>query len=253
MILENVDRRVLGAIRCVDAVTKAPILDSLVVQSDQLDLRRNASQVWVIFDAPGMHNLTTQFDLTTTWPAGSAFEISIRSINQRYLPRRANVNVPGKLKAKDDPGPAMAPQDIVLYPSPTAGALPNWAQVRVWVGKNNTTEGLPWAVVRVTHNSDNTLLATGVSNSNGDALLSIPGLGISASTNGGAAVSEPTIDATVAAFWDPGSQGQPASWMPNPDVILNDLVNTKWKTFTNPQPVKIGRGTVSNLKLPMPV
>lgn len=253
MILENVDRRVLGAFRCVDAVTKAPVLDSLIVQSDQLDLRRNASQMWVVFDAPGMHGLTTQFDVTSPWPAASGFEVSIRTLGKEYLPRRASVNVPRKLAPIADPDSVMRPQDIVLYPAPTASTLPNWALVRAWAGKNNTSEGLPWAVVRVTRNSDSALLATGITNQNGDALLSIPGLGISASQNGGAAVSEPTIDTTVTAFWDPDSQGRPASWMPNPDVILNDLANPKWKTFTYPQPVKTGRGTLSNLKLPVPV
>jgi len=249
---EDVERRVLGAFRCVDAVTRIQVMDPVVVQSDQLDVRRNASQMWVVFDAPGMYELTTQFEVTSAWPAARGFEVSVRSISRRYLPRRANVNVPRKLAAMSDPDSIMVPQDVVLYPAPTASTLPSWALLRVWVTRNNSDEGLAWAVVRVTRSSDQSLLATGMSNENGDALLAVPGLGVSASQNGGGAVSESTIDVDVAAFWeDPGQQKRPASWIPDPDVILNDLGNSKWKKFALPQPVKIGRGTLSKLKLPI--
>lgn len=261
MIVEMVDRRVLGALRCVDAVSKAQVLEPLLVESDQLRLRRNASQLWVVFDGPGMHDVTTQFELTSQWPNPSDFQVSIRSISGRYLPRRASVRMPRTLDTVADPNAPPPPSpdsikvplDITLYPAPTASTFPNWALVRAWVTKNNSPEGLPWAVLRLTRNSDKSLITTGVANEKGDALLAIPGLGISASQNGGGAVTEPTIDATLTAYWDPGNQSQPASWMADPDVILNDLANPKWKTFVFPQPVKIGRGTLSKIKLPIPV
>lgn len=232
MILENVDRRVLGAFRCVDAVSKAHILEPMTVQSKQLDLRQNASNIWVVFDASGMHDLTTQFDVTSPWPAPTSWEVSIRSSSRRYLARRADLKMPRKLAPTSDPDSVMVAQDVVMYPAPTASPLPNWALVRASVTRIGTTVGLPWAVLRVTRDSDQAELATGMSNENGDALLAIPGLGIAASQNGGGAVSEPTIDATVTAFWDPSISTQPKPWVPNPDLILNDLANATWKKFS---------------------
>jgi hypothetical protein len=253
MIVEDVDRRILGAFRCIDAVSNTPVLDAVTVQSDQLDVRRNASQIWVVFDAPGLHELTTEFDVKSPWPAPLPFNVSIRSISRRYLPRKATIKVPRKLAPMGDPSSVMVLQDVVMYPSPTATTLPNWALVRASVTKNNTNEGLPWAVVRITRNTDQTVLATGIANEHGDALLAVPRLGISVNQNGGGAVTEPTFDVTITALWDPGNQGKPASFVADPDVILLDLNNTKWKKFSLAQPVKIGRGTLSNVKLPIAV
>ena len=100
---ESVDRRVLGAFRCVDAVTGTSVLNALSVATSQVLVRPNRSSIYVIFNAPGLDALTAQFDPTLPWPAPATFEVSIQDPSRRYLPRRANVEAPRKLPPPVDP------------------------------------------------------------------------------------------------------------------------------------------------------
>jgi hypothetical protein len=249
MRLENLDRRVLGSFRCVDAVSQAPVLETVTVRTEALDVRRNASAFYVIFDAPGMHALTTQFNVTSPWPAPATFEVALQPGSQRYLPRRAQLKMPRKLAAMSDPDSVMLAQDVVLYSAPAAPVLPNWAVLRIAVRKAGTDAGLPWAVLRVTRDSDGSVLATGMSDVRGEALLAVPGLGQSANQNGGGAVVATVIDTTVTAFFDPQNLNQPKDWLPDPDVVLQNLANPALKKAT--QAAKIGRGTMSSLTIPI--
>jgi hypothetical protein len=247
MILEDLDRRVLGAFRCVDAVSRTPIMEVISVHSTTLDIRRNSSGTYVVFNAPGTRSLTEQFDVSSPWPNPLPFEVIIEPGNARYLPRRAQVNMPRAVKL-GDPNPVMVPQDVPVFVAPAAPLLPNWAVVRVAVKKAGAAnDRLPWTVLRMTRDSDGSVLATGMSDKRGEGVLAVAGLGQSANQNGGGAVVAITLDATVTALFDPNNLNQPKQWLPDPDVVLQNIAAATLKKDT--KAVKIGRGTLSTLTM----
>jgi hypothetical protein len=222
---ESSDRRVLGGIVFVDAITSMSVAGPLTVTSTSLKLRANRSGVHAIFDAPGFSHLTNQFNPEAPgWPAPQSFEVVVRDASRQYLARRAAVQAPQSLDT------VFNPQHVLLYPSPSAPVAPNWALVRASV-IGNDGNGLPWAVIQVIK-GDNSVAATGMTDARGEALLAVMGLGVQVSTAASGSVTEITIPVTVQAWFDPNVLQQPATWLPNPDDILGDLSNTSLKTAT---------------------
>jgi hypothetical protein len=72
--------------------------------------------------------------------------------------------------------------------------------------------------------------ATGMTDSRGEALLAVPGLGVQVSADASGAVTEITIPVTVQAWFDPTVLTQPTGWIPNPDDILSKLSSAALKT-----------------------
>jgi hypothetical protein len=245
---EFVDHRVLGGFQCVDAVTSESIADPLTVTSDALTLRPNRSGVFAVWDAPGLRDYTA-FDPVLPWPDPVKFEIGIQDPGGRYLPRRVKIEVPQPLPvAATLPTPpftasssnaiAYGPQLVTLYPGPSAPVALNWAVVRASVMSNaSPPQRLPWAVLQVLNGS--TVLAIGVADPNGEALLAIAGLGLQVSSSPGGPVTEVTTSATVQAWFDPTNPKPPANWVPNPDDILTNMAGP-WKTGT--AAIQIGPG-----------
>lgn len=253
-VLASVDRRVLGALRCVDAFSRQQVIAGVGATSQTIDIRRNASGFFVVFMAPGMRDLTLQFDPLKPWPAATGFEVTIRPDGQRYLPRRAQISLPRRPEPMTDPSSSMIPQDVLLYPGPAAVLGFNWAIVRISVMKNGsdpTGPGLPWAVLRLTRDSDGAELATGLCDRRGEGVLAVPGAGQSTNPAGGGAVVTATVDATVTAYFDPGNATQTSQWLPDPDDVLKNVNNAGLKKAT--QAVKVGRGTLSDFVMPIAV
>jgi len=263
---ESVDRRVLGAFRCVDAVTGKSVLDGLSVATSQLSVRPNRSAIYLIFNGPGLDALTMQFDPAAPFPAAAAFEISIQDPRRRYLPRRAKVQAPQKLpppvdpsqpfdptKVLSDPAVVFNPQPVQLFPSPAAPVAPNWAVIHVSVSRSGVTppKGLPWAVVQVARTDNKTLLATTVADARGESLLAVPGLGPEVSGSDTGAVTQATVAVTVTAWFDPSVLNQPSGWIPNPDDMLNNLASASFKTGT--LTTQIGPGQTVNRSLAISV
>lgn len=234
-MMESGDRRVLAGFRCVDGITGLSVMDPLPIGSPLLQLRQNNSGVYAVLGGPGLRPLTTQLLPVTPWPAPANFEISIEDPKYRYLPRRAQIQAP------QPPAVSSAPQTVVLYPGPAAPVEPNWAVIRVSV-VNTAAEpqGLPWPILQVLDTSvvPSRVLATGVGDARGQALLAIPGLGLQVSSSGGGAVTEMTTPATVQAWFDPGVPNQPKGWIPNPDDLLRNSAALK----TGTQTIQIGPG-----------
>lgn len=252
---ELVDRRVLGAFRCVDAITGNSVLDSLSVMTAPLTVRPNRSAIYVVFNAPGMETLTDEFD-PSTWPGASNFEVSIQDPALRYLPRRATVQAPRKLPIPLDPATVAAdatlvftPQSVRLFPSSAAPLFPNWAVLRVSVVQSGVTppKALPWSVLQAARTDNNTLQATTVSDRRGEALLAIPGLGPEVSGSDTGAVTKATVGITVTAWFDPTVADKPAGWISNPDDILNNLGSPTLKTGSFK--IQIGPGQTASQSL----
>ncbi len=243
---ETVDRRVLGAFVCVDAITGSSVVPAVPVTAPLWTVSPNRSGIYVIFGGPGLDLLTGQFIPSGTWPAPVTFEVSLQDPSLRYLPRRANVQAPLAAPAippiPATPAGVFAPQQVTLYPSPAAAFGPNWATIHVSVTQSGTTpvRGLPWAILQVVNTSDNSVLATGQTDTNGEALLAVIGLTVQANTSGSGPVTTSTVAATVTAYFDPSNMTQPSGWIPNPDDILNDLTNPA--LISSSQPVNLSSG-----------
>jgi len=222
---EFVDRRVLGGFVFVDATTNNAIVGSLATSSTQMQVKMNRSGIYAIFNAPGFSDLTGEF-LPTAWPTASqSFEVTVQDPALRYLPRRAQVQVPQPLPTAGSP---LNPQKVKLYPSSSAILEPNWAAVRVSV-TDTAGAGLPWALVELIK-SDSSVAAIGMTDSRGEALLAVAGLGLQVSKDASGSVTETTVPVTIQAWFDPGVRTQPAGWVPDPDAILGSISGTTLKT-----------------------
>jgi len=244
--IENVDRRILGAFVCVDAITGNTVVPAIPVSAPQWTVKPNRSGVYVIFNGPGFNSLTGEFIPSGTWPPSVPFEVFLQDPSLRYLPRRARVNAPLSVPVyppvPSPPTGVFAPQQVPVYPSPAGVIGPNWATIHASVTRHGSTPqtGLPWAVLRVTRDSDSKVLATGLSDLNGEALLAVVGLTVQANTGGSGPVTVSTVAATVTAFFDPSALNQPTGWIPNPDDILSNLSNPALKSSS--QAVQLGSG-----------
>jgi hypothetical protein len=252
-MIENVDHRVLGGLQCVDAITRQSIVSPLKVSSSQLLLRPNLSGVYAVWDGPNLRSYTT-FIPPIPWPNPSPFEVSIEDPSFFYLPRRGTIQVPQPLPVTP-PAPTLpltasggqaityGPQLINLYRGPSASVAPNWAVVHASVINNAIPPvRLLWAVLQVLQSGagGTTVLATGMADPNGEALLAVPGLGLQVSSSPGGPVTEITTAATVQAWFDPTNLSQPPGWLPDPDLILTNLSSSAWKTAS--APIRFGPG-----------
>jgi hypothetical protein len=253
------DRRVLGAFICVDAITSDSVVKPLNATAPLWAVKPNRSGVYVIFNGPGFTPVTTQFIPADPWPAAASFEVTLSDPNRLYLPRRVNVEAPltvptippapsgatsnaAAQAALTQAGTVFDPPQVSLYRAPSAPVGPNWAVIRASVTQAGTTPplGLPWAVLQVIRSSDNTVLAVGQADMNGEALLAIAGLTIETNTTGTGPVTLATVAVTVNAYFDPSVLTQPPGWIPNPDDILTNLTNTALKSDS--QSVQLGSG-----------
>jgi hypothetical protein len=241
--VENVDRRVLGAFRCADSITGASIQAPLVVSSPVLKIRQNHSGIWVIFNGPGFALVTDDFLPSGSYPPSAPFVITIQDPSGTYLSRQATLNVPPPLTPVSDPASMFNPRTIVLYGTAGLPIGQNWAVVRASVTRSGITppEGLGNALVQVTRTSDSALLATGMTDKRGEALVAVQGIGVRASSNASGAVLEATTAVTVRAFFDATILTQPAGWVPDPDQLLGNVGGASIKTAA-PQAVQLGAG-----------
>jgi hypothetical protein len=265
---ESVDRRILAAFCCVNAITGNSVLEPLPVIAPQWSLKPNRSGVYVIFDGPGLRPLTTQFVPSSTWPSPVTFEVAIQDPSLRYLPRRVKLQAPLKVPAialssgtsLDDPARAAALQDptsvfspekVTMFPAPSATVAPNWAVIRASAVRSGVTptQGLPWAVLQVVRNSDNKVLATGMADSSGEALLAVLGLKMQESSGGAGPVTVSSIAVTVTAWFDPAILDQPRGWITNPDDILSNLANPQLKKDS--QTLSLGAGQEFSMIFPI--
>ena len=245
-MIESVDRRILGTFVCVDAITGNSVIPAIPVSAPQWKVKANLSGTYIIFNGPGFDAQTDEFIPSGTWPAPVSFEVTLQDPSLRYLPRRANVQAPLAVPVippvPATPTGVFARQQVAVYPSSATTIGPNWAVIHASVTNSSTTppKGLPWAVLQVVQTSNNSVLATGVYDTNGEALLAVIGLTVQANPSGGGPVTVSTVAATVTAYFDPSILNQPAGWIPNPDDILTNLSNPALKT--NSQPVQLGAG-----------
>lgn len=226
---ESVDRRILGAFRCVDSLTGNSVSNGLSVDAPQWRVKQNQSGTFVIFNGPTFDKLTWEFIPTANdWPPTPAkFEVTITDLQRRYLARRAIVQAPRKLSPPTDPNAVFTPQDVKMYVTAAAPVNPTWAVIHASVvnAGTNPPRGLPWAVLQVKRNSDQALILSAVADIHGEAILALVGHGLKMQP--ATSVTSSTVAVTITAYWSDPGVNDPEQWIPDPDDLFGKVGSAK--------------------------
>ena len=206
--LERVETRVLGALALVDATTGTRIVDGLALRpAAGARLRRNRSGLWAIVHVEALAAHESAFEAAPAAPAiGSvALHVRIDDAFGRYLPRLATVALPR------DPAPgAVLPADslflpvtLPLYPSPAARTGANWATLRVTATETASGDALGGALLSVAVGA--AVVARGVTDWRGEALVAVPGVPVTTWSDDPGAVLVNEVAATVELRFDPAA------------------------------------------------
>ncbi len=201
--METVDRRALGALRPVDVTTGLPVRGPLLVAAPGLRLVRNRRGDFVVFGAAGLEAHTRAFAAPPAAPPpGSlAFPLVITDAGSRYLPRRGTLRLP-RNPAPDAADSALVPAEVRLYQAPAATPEASWAVIRATVRDQATGHRLPWALLRVLRADNDLLLAEGLADGRGEALVAVPGILITMPAVGNGPVLTTELEVKLAAFFD---------------------------------------------------
>lgn len=225
---ERVETRVLGALRCIDAVTGTPVGRVMEVHADGADILLNRSGLHIIRRTDALAAHEARFDSPPALPAiGSVvLALTISDPLGVYLPRRATLALPR------DPDPANAaaanslfrPADLPLFPSPSAPVAVNWAVLRVSVAAG-TGEHLGGALLRVLRNGN--VLGRGLSDWRGEALVPVAGVPVTTFSEDEDSVVSNEIDVVLQVIFDPATglltpaaqvrDGRPPATLPRVD------------------------------------
>jgi hypothetical protein len=204
---ERVDSRVLGALHCVDASTRAAVDTPLVVQAAGARIRRNRSGLYVIVQADALASHEAAFDAPPGSPALNSVVIAatLQDRSGRYLPRRLHVALPR------DAAPAHAgqadslfrPLQVPMYPAAAAPLGANWAVLRLSLAESSSGDALGGALVIV--ESSGAIVARGLSDWRGEALVPVPGVPVTTWSDDPHAVVVSEVAAQVHVVYDPAA------------------------------------------------
>ena len=104
------------------------------------------------------------------------------------------------------PGSLFLPVDVALYPAPAARVELGWAALRASVRRaDGAKPGLYGALLRIERAADNALLALGLTDARGEALVAAAGIPVVMTGGGGGAVMTSEVEVRVTAFVDPAA------------------------------------------------
>jgi len=204
---DRIEWRVLGAVRLVDATTGAPIERALRVVAPEASLARNRSGLYVIRRWSALQDHEGNFSAPPSVPApgSQTLSLSVTDPNGGYLPVVAQVRLP----RVSDPAQATAadslfqPAEVPLYPSASAPTGPNWAVLRASLTEATSGDALGGALLRVEFNGG--VLARGLSDWRGEALVPVVGVPVTTFSEDSDAVVISEIHVTLRAAFDPAS------------------------------------------------
>ncbi len=238
--LERSEWRVLGALRLVDATTRAPIERNMRVDAAGATVTRNRSGLYVIrhWDVLAAHESQFSAPPVTPVPGSQSLGLNVSDPQGDYLPVAAQVRLP----RNSDPAQADAadslfqPAVVVLYPSAIAPIGANWAVLRVSLSEAASGDALGGALLRVQLNGNGNILARGLTDWRGEALVPVVGVPVTTFSDDANAVVISEINVTLQAAFDPLSgsrtpaahvrEGRPPSMLPAVDPsALEDAFN----------------------------
>jgi hypothetical protein len=215
---ETVDRRVLGAIRFVDAVTRAAISEPLVVSAPGVSWRRNSSGWFVVAAAPGLHDHTLAFDAPPAIPPVGTLpiELTVRDPGRRYVARRHTFHLPRSADPAGalDPGSLFRPADVPMFRSSSAPVAQGWAVVRATVTAAGSGARLGGALLLVLSTAaPPVVLAAGIADERGEGVVVVPNVPVT-TFGEGESVLATEVSVAVQAVVVPGSLD-----VPDPDAM----------------------------------
>jgi hypothetical protein len=202
--LERMEHRVLGAFRCVDATTLAPIDDPLTVSAAGARLTRNRTGLYVIRSWTALAAHESVFDEPPAVPpiGDETLVIAVHDPTGRYLARRVAIPLPR------DPSPAHAGDanslfraiDVPMYTSANAPLSANWVELRASVRETVSDDALGGALLRVV--ADSRVLARGLTDWRGEALVPVAGVPVTTWSTEPDAVIVTEIAASLECYFD---------------------------------------------------
>ena len=259
---ERVETRVLGALRCVDAVTGTPVGRAMELRADGADILLNRSGLHIIRRVDALAAHEASFETSPALPAIGSLQLTLTVSDPLgvYLPRRATLALPR------DPDPANSaapnslfrPAELPLFPSPSAPVAVNWAVLRVSVAAS-TGESLGGALLRVLRNGN--VLGQGLSDWRGEALVPVAGVPVTTFSEDENSVVSNEIDVVLQVIFDPATgqrapaaqvrNGRPPATLPQVDPLaLEAAANTLPGTTRN---IAIAARRVQTLTLSVPL
>ena len=183
-MVDRIDNRYLGALRCIDRATGATLTRMLHVEADNARFFRNRSSLYVIASAPGLASYTGQFINAPDTPVQGAVLVNAQISDplDEYLPRRVEIALPRDADPENrtQADSLFQPMPVALYPAPNADLRINWSTVRVALVRDQEGNDQPvtGALLRVIRNEDGEVLSSGLSDPRGEALIIVPGVPI---------------------------------------------------------------------------
>jgi hypothetical protein len=218
VIVESLTRRVLAALRVVDGVTGQPILSPLSLIGAGTVWVRNRGGMHVLIEMPGLEGHQDALLSPPSSPSVGSLSavVEVRDMGSTYLPRRQTIRLPR------DPDPAHAgdgssvfqPIESRLYLSPSAPISTAWAVIRASVVREGGQQGLGGALIRVLRTGDGQVLARGLSDARGEALVAVPGIPVTTWEASSGPVTGTEVDVQVEVVVDPA-----AGNVPDPDAL----------------------------------
>jgi len=218
MMIESLTRRVLAALRVVDGVTGQQILSPLSVSGAGTVWVRNRRGLYVLMGMPGLeaHQDTLLSPPTDPVVGSVSVVVDVHDMGSTYLPRRQTIRLPR------DPDPAnvgddssvFRPIDCRLYLSPSASMSSAWAVIRSTVVRGGSEQGLGGALIRVLRASDGQVLARGLSDVRGEAMVAVPGIPVTTWEAAPGPVMGTEVDVQIEVVFDPAG-GE----VPDPDHL----------------------------------
>ena len=184
MIVDDVDRRAIAALRFVHGVTGAAIVRPLQIDAPGLTLVRNLSGLRVVREARGLAAYTTAFDAPPKVNGRTPFALEIRDPLGQFLPRRFVLDLPRPTRGVDDPPvadgeQARDPVEIALLPAAAAPMPPAWALLRLAVQIQGSVppRGLANVWVEAQPRVPGKPMRRAQTDAAGEALIAVPDVG----------------------------------------------------------------------------
>ncbi len=222
---ERIEQRVLGALRLVDRVSQVPLQRALTVRAEGGRLVRNAGGLYVITAANGLEAHSAAFTQPPATPAPGSVNLSVvvSDPQMRYLPRLLNIRLPRDADpaSAGQPDSLFTPRQAQMYPASTATIATNWSAVRASVTRAG--EALAGCLLRVVDEAEGGVLASGISDERGEALVVVPGVPITKFAGDddeeeGEEGDDPPVMITTLAVRLEASAGD-GSWPVDPDLL----------------------------------
>lgn len=207
--LERVERRVLGAMCCVDATTGAPLSHPLRIAAPAgARIQRNRSGLFVIHDwAPLAHHTSAFLNAPAEPAAGEAppLTVTVSDPSGQYLQRLVRVDLPRDAASANAglPGSLFRSLMVPMYPSAASRVGPNWAALSLSLRDAVGGDALGGVLLRVLNGSQ--VLARGLSDWRGEALVPVAGIPVTTWSAEPGDVIVTQIEVTVEAIADPAS------------------------------------------------